>query len=72
MKNETKTEQQKQYVEELLAKRKTNRIQMLSGENKNVVRLRKFLCSIPDTIVSKLKLKNHQRIIVYKDDNMNF
>ena len=67
-----KSEKQKQYVESLFTKTKTMKNQELDGENTNVVRLRKFLCSVPDTIVKKLNLKNHHRIIVYKDDNMNF
>lgn len=45
---------------------------MENNQETSVVKLRKHQCSIPEYLIEKLNLKNHQRVIVYKDDNMNF
>lgn len=79
MRNELrKTDEQLQYISSILKKpiigkslcnEKTNTV---NKKDEGIVRLRGHQCSIPDYIIKKLTLKNHQRVIVYRDDNMNF
>ena len=79
MRNELrKTDEQLQYISSILKKpiigkslcnEKTNTV---NKKDEGIVRLRGHQCSIPESLIKKLKLKNHQRVVVYKDDNMNF